>query len=952
MDVDSDSKIEATRSSPGKTRTMQTSPAMTALSKLAGSDSESGDDDAPVRIPRGKLLSRLQPHVTEDTSASEEDDYGAGAYERMKKRLMAGPGKQEPEKEQAKGHEDRPRAAPTPSSEDEDEAPVRANKTCRLLSRREKTASPPSSPLVSVRSRRSSRGLFVSPENSPVAKKNRRVDTADEDSDASTQPTHNTDLEERVKRIRTERLAKQRQERETKKRAKTTRRVSDEESESNSDGENSRRLTQQSKPTRKAGKKAMEAMVREQEKIRRGMQLTHQAKTKKRYGAKDLLARFGFNQGNDISETAGLPTPDGSSLPPSPNVEGHQTHDTPPTSPPAFEDVPEKDVADTDIETPAATTPQDQCASPRPAKIDKGKGRAPEFQHVPLNPSLAQSNTVTVQNARVKLRDPVAAAMVELSDSEDDLEVVKPRSRFPVFDRLPEKQRAEAPALLHLRRLAHLTSPRKDTSKGRKSMNNAELQLLLAQKGRQQAQKERKEKIEELRRKGIHVETEEEREQRQMEVEDMVAQFEKQRQKDLKLAKLEREEAKKNGEIGDGLVSSDDSEDEDYAASGEENAAEGEEVDENEDQAEVELSGSEEEDEEELEDETVEESNGLVDDMADEDEDEDKAENAPLEEQLRDDEDIEDEEYDAPVRKAPAKRTRNVVVDEEDESEDESPRHGSPTEVATQDDAMAAFGFGNPAPALGLTQAFAGTMANLEEARSAEEPEQDSLDFLRSLPDTQPGASFSQGMDFLVPNSQTLASQQGYSQEGPVSQINLGISQLIETSPAFSRTQLSDVPEPTQDAGFLLSRSPSGLVPPPSTVETVMLPIAESPIVERKGKLRRGRKETPIELSDVDEDHSASGSDPEVEEQPTKAKDVFTIMKKAAKKQRAIDNFNKKTSWAKDAVEEQAEESEDEYAGLGGASDEESGEEDEELAKMIDSNDIKVDERQIAAYFA
>lgn len=49
---------------------------------------------------------------------------------------------------------------------------------------------------------------------------------------------------------------------------------------------------------------------------------------------------------------------------------------------------------------------------------------------------------------------------------------------------------------------------------------------------------------------------------------------------------------------------------------------------------------------------------------------------------------------------------------------------------------------------------------------------------------------------------------------------------------------------------------------------------------------------------------------------------------------------------------EQAEESEDEYAGLGGASDDDSGDEDEETKNMIEHGEVDVDERQIAAFYA
>jgi mediator of replication checkpoint protein 1 len=273
---------------------------------------------------------------------------------------------------------------------------------------------------------------------------------------------------------------------------------------------------------------------------------------------------------------------------------------------------------------------------------------------------------------------------------------------------------------------------------------------------------------------------------------------------------------------------------------------------------------------------------------------------------------------------------------------------------------MAAFGFGNADVGLGLTQMFAGTMANLESATQSASPmpagaEQNSLDFLRGLPDTQPGADFSQNSEFMVPNSQSLLSPQIESQKGSDIQFSLGISQFMKTSPEFSRTQLDDLPEPTQDAGFSFSRSPAGLMPPPSTTETVMMSVAESPIKQTAGRLHRGRHIAAMELSDVEED--LGGADAELSEEddiqlPPKPRNAFAKLQRGAKKQKAVDDFNKKTSLAKDAVMEQAEESEDEYAGLGGASDDDSGVEDEDLKNMIEHGDVDVDERQIAAFYA
>jgi mediator of replication checkpoint protein 1 len=134
-----------------------------------------------------------------------------------------------------------------------------------------------------------------------------------------------------------------------------------------------------------------------------------------------------------------------------------------------------------------------------------------------------------------------------------------------------------------------------------------------------------------------------------------------------------------------------------------------------------------------------------------------------------------------------------------------------------------------------------------------------------------------------------------------------------------------------------------------------MMSVAESPVKKRIGKLQRGRREATVELSDAEEDLNnadAELSDVDDIQRPPKHRDAFRAMQKGAKKQKALEAYNKKTSAAKDIVQEQADESEDEYAGIGGASDDDSGEEDEDLRKMIDASDVKVDERQLAAFYA
>lgn len=897
----------------------------------ADTASEASDsEDAPPKIIRPLYKPRNQPRTQSPDDDVEVD--AESAYQRMKQRLAA-----EKELQEQPAQEMALDLAATIESDEDDSMPVQ-KPVRRTKVEMQKSPSQHASSSPHVRSRQPSPGLFVSPGPSPIRKRSQFRPSAGSDSDKSSPRASAADLQERVKRIRAERLAKQQEQAAQLARQSLSTQAPGQDAGSDSDGEVDRRLTQQAKPTRRAGKKAMEAMARDQQRISRNMQLTHQAKTKKKYSTKDLFTRFGFH-GPDEKMTTEASTLDKTTTLVSSDVEAHLAHDTPPTSPSCQDvDTEKAEVEISNLTPKAVRKPSTDDTTPVPTKVDKGKGRAPEFAHLPTRSWPLNGQRLVVQRAQAS-----DVTMVELSDSEEDAKAL-PKSRFAVFDRLQTKGQDESKSFVTLRHLAHLTSP-KNTRKGPNPISRSEMNFSLAQKARQQAQRVREERVEELKRRGIHIETAEEREKHQMEVEDMVAQFEKQRQEDLKLAKQEKKQAKANGELADELPSSDES-DEDFVGSDEENAAEGDDEDQDEDEDEddeLELSGSEDEPMEAEEKEDLVPADGSIERVA--------KENTPMPraEKVVDDED----EPSVLPRRYATKRARRVIDDEE-ESDSEDLKLGSPTQEATQDKAKAAFGFSESSTEIGLTQMFAGTMANLDDTQATyQEPEQDSLDFLRSLPDTQPGVRFSQAHDTLVPNSQLFVSPRKESQAEAESQFSLGIDQLVGPSP--SRTQFSEAPEPTQDAGFSFTRSPAGFMVPNSTVETVMMSVAESPLKRRTGKLQRGRREAMDELSDVEEDlvHAVSDlSDVDDIQRPPKHKDAFRTMQKGAKKQRAIDDFNKKNSAAKDVVQEQADESEDEYAGIGGASDDDSGEEDEELKNMIDHNDIKVDERQIAAFYA
>ncbi|KAG9199752.1 hypothetical protein G6514_007977 [Epicoccum nigrum] len=930
--------------------TVPPKPRAKLLSALRRSDSydssessaDSASDGSDVESVTTKSLYKPQAQHRSPTPAVEEDEVevdAESAYQRMRRRLAAEKVSQEHE-----AHKPTPVPATAIESEDDDDTMPVQKPARRHASTRQRSSSPRTSRSPNLQSRQSSPGLFVSPGPSPVKRRAPASPANGSDSDHSSHRASTTDLQERVRRIRAERLAKQKEEAEKMPLYKASGRASGAGAGSDDEAEVDRRLTQQSKPTRRAGKKALEAMARDQQRISRNMQLAHQAKTKKKYSTKDLFAKFGFNAPSDDT-TTGPPTPELAAALASSDVDALSTNDTPPTSPTQQDDNFDKTNVNSVQTTPRATVVSEvDDVTPALTKVDKGKGRAPEFAHLPTRSWPTQRQVVTVRQAQIQSAKPIDDAMVELSDSDDESKIT-PKSRFAVFDRIRTKEQDESKSFVTLRHLAHLTSS-KTSRKGPKTISRNEMNFGLAQKARLQAQRSREEKIEELKRRGVHIETAEEREKHQMEVEDLVAQFEKQRQEDLKLAKLEKKEAKANGQTIDELPSSD--EDEDYVGSDEEIVAEdGDEEQEEGAEDDLELSGSE---DEQMEDADA--SNDLIDGAAEEDAD---AELEDARTVLVNDLTENDDDESVPLARKPTSKRARRVVDDEDESSDEAHQLGSPTQEATQIDAKSAFGFGVADPGLGLTQMFAGSMANLDDLQAtSQEPEQDSLDFLRSFPDTQPpGVTFSQTHDTLVPNSQLFVSPRKASQPGVESQFSLNIGQLVAPSP--SRTQFSEAPEPTQDVGFSFSRSPAGFKVPDSTIETVMMTVAESPLKQRAGRLQRGRREATVELSDVEEpldDGNSDLSDVDDIQRPPKHRDAFRAMHKGAKKQKAIADFNKKNSAAKDIVEEQADESEDEYAGIGGASDDDSGEEDEDLKKMIDHADVKVDERKIAAFYA
>ena len=953
-----------------------------------GEESESSEEDRNVMEPRGKLASRLygqRPMERATGSSSGEDDTG-NAYERIKEQLLR----------ENTDHTDEPAQNSGINSSEEDKllakiVPQRQRKV--PISNSDSEHSHLESPLKHI----SSPGLFLTPD----APKNHEVVTKPigndgSDSDLPAEPQANARFLALVAKKREERQAKEeaqakkRAERQLNLEARTKSSTRKErqapsaasEVESDDDLAAERKFTQQARPTRKAGKKALEEMNRETQRMSRNMQLAHEAKTKKKITKDSLLARFNFrlNSTPPVTATEGVSSSTVASSAPASDVEGAKVKQTPPTSPAGpgdnfqkntnkganIEQTPQLDTNELtfamDDELPSI---EDMLARPM-EPMQKGKDKAIE-ERLPKKTNFTEKikmSTLTQRPIRVRAPKPSAYFKTSDADSDSDLEIVPAihhkKKKLDIFDRIPEQKVTGARSLQTLRALAHLTSPSKQNVKSKAFVTSAEMHFSLQRQARQQAAKERAEKIQDLKDRGILIQTAEERQQDQAEVEDIL---EKARREADELTKKEKDAAKREREENGGDEEFGDSsdEDEDYEDDAEE--------------PEVELSGSEEEnacqaDQEDGAEETIDSEDdhdedeggatlhvdrgvgSLVDDEASEKSDEqDLSGNAE-----------EDELF--PQRHENKRRSRvNRVIDEDEDEEDpsESSQHQSDLKACPENPFGPNLLISGEGP-MGLTQAFAATMAEsqtqMDDVSDGEDQEQDSLAFLGRVPD--PGLLM---MDIEQSQPVVLDSQPGMEQCGdsamPDIDLHLSQSQIDHNSLDTTHTlpistQYSDIPDPSQDVGFGLSSPIAGrfVSVPPSTADTVLLPGAAldgSPIVKKKGRLRRRIDTVPI-LSDVDEDSVLSDAGDELEA----STNAFQIMKKAAKRPAVVaDLFDKKMSEAKGMVEEQAAESEDEYAGLGGASDDESAaEDDEEVRKMIDEGDVKVDERKLAALYA
>lgn len=643
--------------------------------------------------------------------------------------------------------------------------------------------------------------------------------------------------------------------------------------------------------------------------------------------------------------------------------------------------------------------------------LDKGKAKAKALD------APDQSRTKTAPRRQVRVKFPkVQANLVSLgSDDEDELVVVsKKKSKLDaIFDRVPQNRVKESPALRLQRQLAHLGSPERKPHKttGKPAMTLSELRAQLAQLAREQDKSERERRLEALKAKGIHIATEEERQRAQDQVEDMVARM---RREAEEIMAREREEAKKEKRArGDDPLAWDESgSDDDYVEGQDEDDEQ--EVEDN-----VEYSGSEDEEQEEdhiegmvidgddneddagdieAESQTPRQTSALVDDAADEadseseDSESEKSWVDPDEEDEKhrwgpEDEDDVDQtpafvqamrpkQPPRLISEATPKPSKTHFIDSTPKPTtaqvndlNSGANDNTSPEVPTSVLRSAAKTFipglpvkaGSPA-GLGLTQIFAGTMDDSQAGPAEGSPSQPMPTFDNFRDSHFPRNSLDSADDMVL-DSQTIpatqpdtqGSEQGTEIRFDFSQSQMrGLDSLLRDDLATQPSQLMDA---TQDGGFktwtpLKERF---VEPPVSTVSTVVHNPTQaededmshtSPLVQKRSRLRQ-----KLVIASDSEDESGG----EAASKPS----AFNIMKDAValeKKRKSRDEFNRKKSKAREMFEEQAEESEDEYAGLGGVDGEDS--DDDDLAsvhEMIDDQtqgNNEEDELKIAALHA
>ncbi|KXX75872.1 Mediator of replication checkpoint protein 1 [Madurella mycetomatis] len=982
---------------PHRSRSATPTPTRTTITQnpfAALSDSSSEDDE--ILRPRGKIASRMQVRDNvEQECESEAEDNAAAARNSSPRR----------------NGRDSPSAANQNDSGDDGNDEVLATRPRKLMARRQRRSTPETMPQETA----PSPGLFVSPEKNTPTSPGLFVSPSRPHSPstegAPTSPaalTKNPRFLALVAKKRQERLAREAEE--ARKKAERQKAadyhdyddIVDEDDEENiTDDEGGRKLTQEAgaaRPARKASKKALEEMNRETQRLSRSLQLAHEAKA-------TLFERFSFKlEGAAAPVEKSAPT--SSSRAPTPGSAQQSDSEmkdveTPPSSPPLVGK--DADAAGS-VPVPAEPTPEEdeELASLEEAfetaaasdRLDKGKSKAAAADLDAPKQSTADLPQGK-RNLRVKLptlQANTATLSFSLDDDDDDLQV-QPAHKSKIdaiFERVPLKQAKEPRSLQILRKLAHLDDPDKkasapagkQTKQQQPAMTVGELQANLLQRARVQAKLERDRHLEMLRAKGIHVQTAEEREKEMQQVEDIVAKARKEAEeimrKEREAAKKDRKAKREAGE--DDPLAWDDSDDEEY-----------EEVNEEQEVAEFELSGSEEEGEGE-DNEEADPADGVFDEAAE------STEESEADDTKKQAGDGESDEDGLPnpkqVRRKPRKQVTILSDDEEDgeplvkatprpkANHPKSPSASNadspsvPTSVLRSATKTFIPGLPVAGPAgLGLTQIFAGTMDDSQMGTGpADTPSQPRPTFdVNAFPDSNFSQAAQEAAEDMILDSQPSTRRETQDLETQAVQLRISQSQMHGFDTFLEEnqnaTQMSELIEPTQDGGFrnfsplrqrFVDAPVSTVATVPAGQSQVVADQNESPLVRRTGKLRRRPDIVPASPT---RRTTSNGEDDTIEELETDefgfgtvSSNAFTAMKEAAlKEKKRKEAFDKKKSKAREMVEEQAEESEDEYAGLGGADGEDSSDDDDHSVKeMIDdeTKNNEVDERKLAAFYA
>jgi mediator of replication checkpoint protein 1 len=736
-------------------------------------------------------------------------------------------------------------------------------------------------------------------------------------------------------------------------------------------------LSDAARPTRKASKKAMLEMERETQRLARQQALAHQIKVKKKFSTTDLFARFNFRQphqqqNQNERNSSSMPSSDGIEAPPSAS-RPKEPFSTPPSSPPTPLDK-QRLLVERGALTKMTSMPEDTLAKMNLLRedtltsfvADGEDEELPEMEGIIMSSLRQKESAKSAAQVPTQEQDSKIARWSKKSapqtyrdeGSDDDLEVLEPLPKhLQVFDRINPSKRQEthSNAIHTLKHLSHLgqvdAKPNRPTN-AKPSIHPQVLEAQLRKKAREQAFAAQQERIAELKAKGITIQTTEEKEKEAEQFENLLEKARLDAQDLRKAEKAARREANGDGTVE---VSDDETEDEDYYDRSDAEDEEGEDAGKN-----------------DLIDDNADESetNEDAEEIAEE-EDDDLADGEPEVEAAEDPSVEAEDNHDARIitRKS---RKSHVIKDEDDVDEDndelELDEQASSTiipasaNVADEDeDPFAAFGFGaakSDANAMSATQAFNATMQ-----APSQDTQEDSYNILQHVP---PPSSFIAPPTIPVIASQDLDDSQTQLAAGPELGESQGIELNWETQPPETpgrglvrkESDLSETPgwEPTQDPGLpspwtggrrgQLERAPtltSAAKNDHETQSTVQLRISESPapdVVSKRGRLQQRKRLAP--------DGSEDEAEPVI---PTK-KDAFKEMKRQRLEDLNANDRTEAKAEMKRMMDDQAEESEDEYAGLGGDDTEMIAPETAEDQAMIDSSYIDVDERAIAAHHA